>query len=136
MADLKGLQLDPQTLIILLIIAALLGIGYGVGNYQGVKGVESEIIDQNGQTQSLTGTVQSTNKNGFALKADQGDNWTVKYGKQKSISDGTGSSDNQSLSKGDKVQVSGTPIGQSAVVAQSITKVVPPTPQPKESPAK
>lgn len=140
MADLKGLRLDPQTLIILLIIVALLGIGYGIGNYKGAKGVESQIIDQGGQVQALTGTVKSTNGKGFTLKTDQGD-WTVKYGKQKSISGisagtGAGTSGNQDVKKGDQVQVSGTPIGKSTVVAQSITKVVQPTPQPVQSSAK
>lgn len=136
MADLRSLRLDPQTLILLAIILGLLGIGYLGGYYKGVRGVEAQIVDQGGQVQ-LTGTVKSTNDDGFTVKTSQGD-WTVKYGKQKSISGGPGSSgsggsNDQDLQKDDEVQVSGTPIGTNSVVAQSVTKVVQPTPQPDRS---
>ncbi len=161
MADLKSLRLDPQTLIILLIIVALLGIGYGVGHYRGVGSVQSQIIDQGSQV-SVAGTVQSANDSGFVVKVDgsatgasagiggggaggrssegpggqaTSGTWTVKYGKQgANISSSGSGSGNQSLKKGDKVQVSGTPTGKHTMVAQTVSKIVPPTPAPSAAP--
>ena len=158
MASLGKFQFDKATVISVAVVIALLGVGYGVGQLSGTKSAQNEIIDQGGQQQSLTGTVKSTNKDGFTLEIDKNagggaggigststggstpeGKWTVKYGKQgANISGGlassNGTSEKQELKKGDKVQVSGTPIGKNTVVAQSITKVVPPTPAPSASP--
>lgn len=159
MADLKGLRLDSQTLILLAVIVALLGIGYGIGTYKGAQSVQSQIIDQGSQVQ-LSGTVQSADDNGFTVKVDnsaaggaggtgvsggtgsqaQSGTWTVKYGKQgANVTSNTGTgagTGSQQLKKGDKVQVSGTPIGKHSLVAQTVSKILPPTPSPKASPAK
>ena len=156
MASLGKFQFDKATVISVAVVIALLGVGYGVGQLSGTKSAQDEIIEQGGQQQSLTGTVKSTNKDGFTLEIDKDagggtggigaagssapeGKWTVKYGKQgANISGGLastgGTSEKQELKKGDKVQVSGTPIGKNTVVAQSITKVVPPTPAPSASP--
>lgn len=154
MASLGKFQFDKATVISVAVVIALLGVGYGVGQLSGTKSAQDEIIEQGGQQQSLTGTVKSTNKDGFTLEIDKNaggigsagsagsapeGKWTVKYGKQgANISGGlassNGTSEKQELKKGDKVQVSGTPIGKNTVVAQSITKVVPPTPAPSAKP--
>lgn len=152
MASLGKFQFDKATVISVAVVIALLGVGYGVGQLSGTKSAQNEIIEQGGQQQSLTGTVKSTNKDGFTLEIDKNagggigaagsapeGKWTVKYGQQgANISGGltssNGTSEKQELKKGDKVQVSGTPIGKNTVVAQSITKVVPPTPVPSATP--
>ncbi len=71
----------------------------------------------------------------------QSGTWTVKYGKQgANITSNTGGGaggsggGSQQLKKGDKVQVSGTPIGKHSLVAQTVSKILPPTPSPKASP--
>lgn len=126
MAELRGLRLDPQTIYILLIFVALFGVGYLVGDNVGAHRVQSQIVELGGQAQALTGTVDSPDKDGFTLKTSQGE-WNVKYGKQGAPAAGPGT---QGFKEGDRVQVSGTPIGKNTVVAQSVTKVVAPTAVP------
>ena len=153
-------RFDKATVISIVVVIALLGLGYGVGQLSGIKSAQNEIIEQGGAQQSLAGTVQSTNKEGFVLKIEEVSGasgaisagvggtaggkapegtWTVKYGKNGANirgglgGAGTGTSGTQELKKGDKVQVSGLPLGNKTVIAQTITKVLPPTPTPKPS---
>lgn len=145
---------DARTMVSLLIVVALLGIGYSFGQGAGVKSAQKEFIEQGGLQQSLAGVVKSASKEGFVLKIEDvsagagaiaassgtqntGDEWSIKYGKGGAstalgVMIGQG---NQKLKKGDKVQVSGVVIGKNTLVAQSVTKVTPPSPSPTPSPA-
>jgi hypothetical protein len=158
MSSVGKFTFDKATVISIAVVIALLGIGYGVGTLNGQKQTQNDIIEQGAAQQSLAGTVQSTNKEGFTVKiGDVGNGtgfgsttsssvngqkapegtWTVKYGKNgasvtSSNGAGTGTG-SQQLKKGDKVQVTGLAVGDKTLVAQSITKVLPPTPTPKPS---
>ncbi len=149
---------DKATVISIAVVIALLGVGYGVGTLAGQKTVQNEIIENGAAQKSLAGVVKSADKDGFKLEIDNSvtenggagisapiggaggeeakGTWTVKYGKGGTgvVSGiGVGTGGDQEVKKGDKVQVSGLEIGKNTVVAQSITKILPPTPSPTPS---